>query len=122
MEGDVQVLGVIISSTLPTETEDGKVLVLQNYAAESVGEGVGLPEVYALTTSTKRPNDIRPIAAQEFTQEQEKVLYCHQASFTLGFLKLRGNVDKYKILTRMAQFKGAVQNCVLLFPRVRLLY
>lgn len=43
---------------------------MESHDAQSEREGVGLPKVYAIVTSSESRNDVHPITVQEFVHDQ----------------------------------------------------
>lgn len=56
---------------------------MQDLSVLNHNEGNGLPAVHAIVTPADTKYDKRPIATQEFIQEQGKAFYCTRALSTV---------------------------------------
>lgn len=88
---------------------------MKEYDARSDNEGVCIPELYALATSTRSRSDGRLITTQEGIHEQVKKLNCGQASSTMGFPGLTYNYDSNEFLMGIAPIDGTVNKVVFTF-------
>lgn len=82
----------VLRNTGPLLLKKGEtVMYIQDYDVLNDKEGIGIPEVYDIATSTDTQHYTRLITGQEYIHEQPKDSYCRKAKSTVELLRLTIN-------------------------------